>query len=214
MSNLYVYLIRSRNKDNKDVPNFKGRIETILEYKENENKIIEEFKNFAAKGVPGEQTRLYRSVNSRNEDKIREEFIIRLLRDKLSMTRLNHTLASVALQVQNRDDGKWLFDFDVDDELLMNDFVHEIAMYSEIPLLEIEVHKTPHGYAIIVPHRFDIRGLMEGWEGYDITLKKDDLLFLDMITNKWYFINIPKIEVNLDEKIENWNSIWCKWNYP
>ena len=184
MSNLYVYLMRSRNKDNKDVPNFKGRIETILEYKENEDKIIEEFKSFAAKGVPGEQTRLYRSVNSRNEDKIREEFIIRLLRDKLSMTRLNHTLASVALQVQNRDDGKWLFDFDVDDELLMNDFVHEIVMYSEIPLLEIEVYKTPHGYAIIVPHRFDIRGLMEEWKSYDITLKKDDLLFLDMITNK------------------------------
>lgn len=184
MSNLYVYLMRSRNKDNKDIPNFKQRDETILEYKENEDKIIEAFKSFAAKGLPGEQTRLYRSVNSRNEDKIREEFIIRLLRDKLSMTRLNHTLASVALQVQNRDDGKWLFDFDVDDELLMNDFVHEIVMYSEIPLLEIKVYKTPHGYAIIVPHRFDIRGLMEEWKGYDITLKKDDLLFLDMITNK------------------------------
>lgn len=25
MSNLYVYLIRSRNKDNKNIPNFKGR---------------------------------------------------------------------------------------------------------------------------------------------------------------------------------------------
>ena len=24
MSNLYVYLIRSRNKDNKDIPSFKG----------------------------------------------------------------------------------------------------------------------------------------------------------------------------------------------
>ncbi len=183
MSNLYVYLIRSRNKDNKDIPNFKERAKTILEYKENEDKVIESFKSFAAKGLPGEQTRLYRSVNSRNEEKIREELIIRLLRDKPSMTQLNRTLASVALQVQNRDDGKWLFDFDVDDELLMNNFVHEIAMYSEIPLLEIEVHKTPHGYAIIVPHRFDIRGLMEEWKGYDITLKKDDLLFLDMITN-------------------------------
>lgn len=31
MSNLYVYLMRSRNKDNKDIPNFKGRVETILE---------------------------------------------------------------------------------------------------------------------------------------------------------------------------------------
>lgn len=106
MSNLYVYLIRSRNKDNKDIPNFKERAKTILEYKENEDKIIEAFKSFATKGVPGEQTRLYRSVNSRNEEKIREELIIRLLRDKPSMTQLNRTLASVAQQVQNRDESK------------------------------------------------------------------------------------------------------------
>lgn len=26
MSNLYVYLMRSRNKDNKDISNFKGRV--------------------------------------------------------------------------------------------------------------------------------------------------------------------------------------------
>lgn len=112
MSDLYVYLIRSRNKDNKDVPNFKERIKTILEYKENEDRIIKEFHRFATDGVPGEQTRLYRSVNSRNEEKIREEFIIRLLRDKPSMTTLNRTLASVAQQVDNRDESKWLFDFD------------------------------------------------------------------------------------------------------
>lgn len=30
MSNLYVYLIHSRNKDNKDIPNFKGRVETDM----------------------------------------------------------------------------------------------------------------------------------------------------------------------------------------
>lgn len=184
MSDLYVYLIRSRNKDNKDISNFKERAKTILEYKENEDKVIEAFKSFAAKGVPGEQTRLYRSVNSRNEEKIREEFIIRLLRDKPSMTQLNRTLASVAQQVQNRDESKWLFDFDVDDELLMNDFVHEIVMYSEIPLLDIQVYKTPHGYAIIVPHGFDTRELMEEWKDYDITLKKDELLFLNMITSE------------------------------
>ena len=47
MSNLYVYLMRSRNKDNKDIPNFKQRDKTILEYKENEVKIFEEFKCFA-----------------------------------------------------------------------------------------------------------------------------------------------------------------------
>lgn len=190
MSNLYVYLIRSRNKDNKDIPNFKQRYETILEYEENEDKVIEAFKNFAAKGVLGEQTRLYRSVNSRNEEKIREELIIRLLRNKPSITQLNRTLASIALQVQNRDESKWLFDFDVDDDKLAEDFKKDIKRFacdnSNIFFYnyEIEAHKTPHGYAIIVPHGFDTRELMENWKDYDITLKKDELLFLNMITNE------------------------------
>lgn len=183
MSNLYVYLIRSRNKDNKDIPNFKERDETILEYKENEDKIIDEFKIFAAKGLPGEQTRLYRSVNSRNEEKIREELIIRLLRDKPSITRLNRTLASVAQQVQNRDESKWLFDFDVDDREMAANFLSDINHFSGIKLIDMKCHKTPHGFAIIVPHRFDTRELMGKWKDYDITLKKDELLFLDMITN-------------------------------
>lgn len=182
MSSLYVYLMRSRNKDNKDIPNFKGRVETILEYKENENKIIEKFRDFAAKGVPGEQTRLYRSVNSRNEEKIREELIIRLLKDKPSMTQLNRTLASIALQVQNRDESKWLFDFDVDDDKLALGFIDDITNYGFV-FNQIEMYKTPHGYAIIVPHGFDTRELIEKWKDYDITLKKDELLFLDMITN-------------------------------
>ena len=182
MSDLYVYLIRSRNKDNKDVPNFKKRAKTILEYKENEEKVFDEFYKFAADGVPGEQTRLYRSVNSRNEEKIREELVIRLLRDKPSMTRLNRTFASVAQHVENRDESKWLFDFDVDDEEKVDDFIDDIYFYSGIE--NHELHKTPHGYAIIVPHGFDIREFMEKWEDYDITLKRDELLFLDMITKE------------------------------
>lgn len=181
MSDLYVYLIRSRNKDNKDVPNFKERTKTILEYKQNEEKVFDEFYRFSADGVPGEQTRLYRSVNSRNEEKIREELIIRLLRDKPSMTKLNRTLASVAQQVENRDESKWLFDFDVDDELLMYDFVHDVIIFSRIPLSDIQAYTTPHGYAIVVPHGFNTRELIEKWKDYDITLKRDELLFLDMI---------------------------------
>lgn len=184
MSDLYVYLICSRNKDNKDVPNFKGRAKTVLEYKENEDRVIKEFHRFAADGVPGEQTRLYRSVNSRNEEKIREELIIRLLRDKPSMTKLNRTLASVAQQVENRDERKWLFDFDVDDRTLMEKFVVDIHNTSYIAWRYIETYKTPNGYAVIVPHGFDTREIMEKWKDYDITLKRDELLFLDMITKE------------------------------
>mgnify|MGYP006982395834 CR=1 FL=1 len=182
MSDLYVYLIRSRNKDNKDVSNFKERTKTILEYKQNEDRIIKEFHKFAADGVPGEQTRLYRFVNSRNEEKIREELIIRLLRHKPSMTKLNRTLASVAQQAENRDESKWLFDFDVDDEEKADEFIDDIYFYSGIE--NHELHKTPHGYAIIVPRGFDIRELIEKWKDYDISMHKDGLLLLDVITKE------------------------------
>lgn len=116
--------------------------------------------------------------------KIREEFIIRLLIDKPSMTQLNRTLASVAQQVQNRDESKWLFDFDVDHYLSRTEFINDIAEFSNIEEDEIESFDTPNGFHIIVPHGFDTRELMEKWKDYDITLKKDDLLFLDVITNK------------------------------
>jgi hypothetical protein len=143
VSDLYVYLICSRNKDNKDLPNFKERAKTILEYKENEEKVFDEFYRFAADGVPGEQTRLYRSVNSRNEEKIREELIIRLLRDKPSMTKLNRTLASVAQRVENRDESKWLFDFDVDNEIIVKDFVDDIYVKTDAdyPIEKLNVIK-------------------------------------------------------------------------
>lgn len=183
MSDLYVYLMRSRNKDNKDILNFKERAKTILEYRQNEDKVIAEFKDFASKGLQGEQTRLYRSVNSRNEERIREELMIRLIRDKPSITGLNRVLASVAQQVSNRDENKWLFDFDIDDRELVANFLSDINHFSGIKLIDINCHKTPNGFAVIVPHGFDTRELMEKWKDCEITLHKDRLLFLNMITN-------------------------------
>lgn len=59
-----------------------------------------------------------------------------------------------------------------------------IFMFRQMQIIQqkkIERYKTPHGYAIVVPHGFDTRKLMEKWKDYDITLKKDGLLFLDMI---------------------------------
>jgi hypothetical protein len=186
MSNLYVYLMRSRNKDNSDILDFKERTKAILAYRENEDSVIEAFKEFASKGVQGEQTRLYRSVNSRNEDKIREALIIRLLKYKPIITKLNRTLASVAQQAENRDESKWLFDFDEDTEELADCFIEDIKTLSDenYPTDQIEKHKTPNGYAIIVPRGLDTRKLLDKWADYDITLKKDEMLFLSMLTNK------------------------------
>lgn len=194
MSELYVYVMRSRNKDNRDVEGFKERMKTILEYKENEEKIIAAFEKFASEGLPGEKTRLYRTVNARNEEKIREELIIYLLRNKPSMTKLNSVLASVAQQTENRAESKWLFDFDIDDEKSAIRFISDISSIIISKLIDmkntlgteiddvptIEKYKTPNGYAIIVSRGFDTRKLAEKWKDYDVTLKKDALLFLDM----------------------------------
>lgn len=194
MSDLYLYLLRSRNKDNKGIENFKQRTKPILAYREeDEEKVLKEFEKFAEEGVEGETSRLYRSVNARNEEKVREEIIIRLLRDKISLTRLNSLATSAALKVENKAESKWLFDFDVDDEVAAAEFVMDVNRALNItwdkegrePIfldVRAEKYKTPNGYAIVVPHGFDTRELMENWKEYDITLKKDDLLFLDMIT--------------------------------
>lgn len=185
MSNLYEYLMVSRNKDNAGIEGFKTRTKTIVEYAENEEKVIKKFMNFVDDGVKGEQSRLYRSVNSRNEEKIREELMIRLLRDKPSVTKLNQTLASVALQTCNRDESKWMFDFDVDDKDLAEEFVSDIlSSNQDMTRDEILSQKTPNGYAIVVPHGFDTTYLMNHWRHYDITLKRDDFLFLDIVTKQ------------------------------
>ena len=173
MKDLYIYMFRSRNKDNAHLSNFHERCKTILAYAEDEQKVREDFERFAAEGIPGEKTRLYRSVNCRDENKIREELTIRLIKDKPSMTKLNATLTSVAMQANNRAESKWLFDFDVDDLTTLLQFNNDLPVGGTI-------YKTPNGYAVVVEHGFDTRELMKKWENYDITLKRDDLLFLDM----------------------------------
>lgn len=173
MKDLYVYMFRSRNKDNAHLSNFHERCKTILAYAEDEAKVRRDFERFAAEGIPGEKTRLYRSVNRRDENKIREELIIRLIKDKPSMTKLNTTLTSVAMQSNSRAESKWLFDFDIDSPLTVLQF------YNDLPV-DGTIYKTPNGYAVVVEHGFDTRELMKKWENYDITLKRDELLFLDM----------------------------------
>ena len=173
MKDLYVYMFRSRNKDNAHLSNFHERCKTILAYREDEAKVRRDFERFAAEGIPGEKTRLYRSVNRRDENKIREELTIRLIKDKPSMTKLNATVTSVAMQANNRAESKWLFDFDVDDLATLLQFNNDLSVGGTI-------YKTPNGYAVVVEHGFDTRELMKKWENYDITLKRDDLLFLDM----------------------------------
>lgn len=192
---LYVYMFRSRNKDNKGLENFKERVKTIVDYEYNEDKILIKYERFVREGLPGEKTRLYKSVNARDETRIREDIIIRLVRDKTPIPNMERLVASAAQQIENRAENKWLFDFDIDDEKLVDEFINDIKKFTTYywdepkTLLAIEgekaeKYKTPNGYAVIVNHSFDTRDLMQKWKDYDITLKRDELLFLRMEENK------------------------------
>ena len=175
MSKMYVYVIRSRNKDNKNVLGFHERCKTMVMYEQDEDKVYEEFKAFAAKGVPGEKTRLYKTVNARDEEKCRKELIIRLL-NNASLTKMRSVLASACQQSKCRAESKWLFDFDSKDENRLQDFLEDVNHWTST-----ETYETPNGYAIVAEHGFDTRELFEKYKDMDITLKKDELLFLDMI---------------------------------
>lgn len=178
MSKMYVYLIRSRNKDNKDIPNFKERAKSLVLYEEDESRAYEEFHKFVVQGLPGEKIRLYKSVNARDEEKCRKGLIIRLL-NGASLTNMRNTLASVCQQIENRAESKWLFDFDCEDTEVLSNFIEDIERQD----VKTEVHKTPNGYAIIAEHGFDTRELLNKYKEYDITLKKDELLFLGITEN-------------------------------
>ena len=192
---LYVYMFRSRNKDNKGLENFKERVKTIVDYEYNEDKILIKYERFVREGLPGEKTRLYKSVNARDEAKIREDIIIRLIKDKTPIPNMERLVASAAQQIENRAENKWLFDFDVDNEKLVDEFINDIKEFTtyhwdeQKTLLAIagekaEKYKTPNGYAVVVNHGFDTRDLLKKWKNYDITLKRDELLFLRMEENK------------------------------
>ena len=193
MDNLYVYCFISRNKDNKNIEGFKTRSKSILAYAEDFDKIEKEFKEWAAAGVPGERTRLYRTLNARAEDKIRDAFMVHLIKHKPSTTTKSYSnlLTSIAMKSECRGESMWIFDFDIDNEELVDIFIDDIKEITTIywdnqervavPGIKAKKYKTPNGYAIVVPHGFDTRNLLEKWGEYDITLKRDDLLFLDMI---------------------------------
>ena len=194
MDNLYVYCFISRNKDNKNIEGFKTRYKSILAYEEDFDKIEKEFKEWAAAGVPGERTRLYRTLNARAEDKIRDAFMVHIIKNKPLTTTKSYSnlLTSIAMKSECREESKWMFDFDIDDEELVDVFIKDIEQITTVYLdenqeivathgIKAKKYKTPNGYAIVVPHGFDTRNLLEKWGEYDITLKRDDLLCLDMI---------------------------------
>lgn len=175
---IYVALFVSRNKDNKDIPDFKERRKSFITHK-SILELSEEFHAFVNMGQKGEMCRFYYSVNERDGKKIYTELMHFLFDNPdFNLCSLGSKLAGIAAKKECAKGKAWMFDFDIDDKDLVGKFCHDILSIDEMKVI---YSKTPHGYAVITSRGFDTRKLLEKWND-SVTLKRDDLLCVDWAT--------------------------------
>lgn len=181
-----VVLFRSRNKDNKGVEGFKERKKSMF-CRFNLDKIKRKFDYFVSEGVDGEMSRCYISVNARDPEIVKKKLLHELIdADKFEFEYLMSKVAGIAALKECAAEKKWMFDFDWDDAVQAYKFIDDVHMYAEMcnkneKLIKTELHKTPHGYAVICNQGFDTRELLANWnrDAEIVTLKRDDLLCFD-----------------------------------
>lgn len=173
-----VVLFCSRNKDNKDVPNFKQRAKHFVA--KGSDYIGQAFDDFLVEGVPGEVSRFYMSVNRRDSKRIRDNLMMRMLNqhDNFDPTKMNAMLVSVAASADCALDHNWLFDLDYYEADLPEPTDEEVRqMFSKYVNPEsIKILPTVHGLSVISSTHFDTRELLKTYPW--ITLKKDDMMLV------------------------------------
>lgn len=187
----------SRNKDNENVKDFKQRKISFLTDK-SLDELKEEFDTFVSSGVKDELSRFYISVNERkNESTIKDLQHYLLDHPTFSVTKLESKVTSLAMQPQNAAEHKWLFDYDSSEDL--DHFVEDLILEG-FKENEIEIHKTVHNYAVIVPHGFDSRRILAKYK--DCELKRDASLCVS-----WKV----KSEMNLEIDNQTFMSVYHEY---
>ena len=178
---LRVVLFVSRNKDNKHLHNYTQRKKSFLTKKSVEE-LEEIFMDFVNKGLNGEMSRMYLSVNPRDEKSVKRELMYELLDNNVNLVKMESTLASLASKSRCAAEKKWMFNFNSEDKRLLSEFVEELEVLSEE--LKPVVHKTPNGYAVVVERGFDPRELLGKYPF--VELKRDDMLCVKWVKKQEY----------------------------
>ena len=180
-NNLYVVFFVSRNKDNKDIKNFKERKKAFVSSKTIEE-LKQEFLIFCNKGLDSEMCRFYRSTNARDRIKINKALTHFLIDNpEFPSEDIPDMMVRIAARKENSLEKKWLFDFDNNNE---DDCDNFCKMINDIdPNVSITKYKTPNGFHIISNRGFDTRKLFEKFP--KVTLKRDDLRLVQCYINKY-----------------------------
>lgn len=177
MEEYRVILFASRNKDNKDIEGFKERRKHFIT-----NKPIETFKDafaaFKREGLEGELCRWYVSTNTRDMEKVKKQLICRLVSDDtFDLANINSEIVSIAMKAECALSKRWAFDFDIDDETKLFQFISDIHECDET--IFPTWSGTPHGFVVVVPHGFDTRKLLSKYTKEEVTLHRDDMICYD-----------------------------------
>ena len=157
------------------MPDFKERRYVRLTTKTAEE-LKKDFENWSAQGRDGEFCRFYMKINARDRELVKKNLIKELIfNDNFDLVAAEAKIAGIANKKECAAERKWLFDFD-DTEDKLEEFINDIKDCDKASVpLEIEVHKTPNGHAVIVSRGFDTRELMKKWSA-TVELKKDEML--------------------------------------
>lgn len=190
---LYVHLFCTRNKDNekqRNDKNWKQHSKSFISMKSDEE-LRQDFLYFCSKHKT-DTCRWYKTVNARDSDKVVLDLQHYLLDNPtLPLDKLSAKLASLAEQTKNAVTKKWLFDYDGPLEDI-HEFIEDVIIYGNFDDEEVKPLATLSNSAVIVPHGFDVRELLEKPKWHDcVTLLRDGMLLVDWST--------PSVVINNDK---------------
>lgn len=192
-----IVMFVSRNKDNKQLDNFKERRMAFpTTWLQDDPRLHDQFQAFASMGQPGELSRFYFSLNPRNNEKVTraiQHFIVDNTKN-LNPAGLQLLVTRVAMKRENANAKHRLFDFDSSDEDTLNEFLADLQSRG-LSRDEIKVTKSVNNYAIVIDHGVDLRGLIDTmpdvqsnqkkdkgpwkWDKETVTYKIDDLILVE-----------------------------------
>lgn len=167
-----IYMFKSRNKDNKDIPGFHERTKAFLAHDDFDPE--EAFISFANKGQNGETCRMYVSINEVDKERVQKHLAADLILNPCDLTKVENKVVSLAMKYKTT--KKWLFDVDTTNRGKLEAFLAEVEKHD----VSYTCHKTKNGYAVVTEHGFDTRELTRRFPF--VENKKDGLLFVKYAT--------------------------------
>lgn len=175
----YVAMFVSRNKDNAGVKGFKQRTRSFLTQKTTEE-LRDKFEEFCSRGVPGELSRFYISVNERKHEVVLQSLQHYLIdHPNVNLTKIESLIASLAMKKGTAQTKRFLFDYDGEKEYIgyfVENVEHALGCSNYVSFYE-----TLNGYAVVTERGFDTRELLEKWD--DVELKRDGMLYVESLRN-------------------------------